>query len=149
MVRFAFGGQLNLHTTRNIRLIHYPFSEIALFTAGSAPSGQDHPMIKARTTLATVSVVATLALSAAGAAHAASEPDRCFAGWSDAVPVVTREALTPARDLHAQARLHNIGDVVRIKLCSEDGRFVYQLLVHKPLGRVVRMTVDAHHPFTP
>ena len=108
-------------------------------------------MITPRTTRSAVPVIAVLAMLAAGggAADAASEPDQCFAGWSEAVPVVTREALTSARDLHIRARQHNIGDVVRIKLCSEAGRYVYQLLVRQPLGQVVRMTVDAHQPFPP
>jgi len=82
-------------------------------------------------------------------ASATIQPDYCFPGWSEAVPVVRREALTSVRDLHAQARMHNIGDVVRITLCSDQGRFTYHLLVREPLGRVVPMTVDAHHPFAP
>ena len=73
----------------------------------------------------------------------------CFNGWSDAVPVVEREALTPVRELHTQARQRNIGEIVRITLCSDNGRFVYHLLVRQPPGRVVQMIVDARHPFSP
>ena len=118
---------------------------------GSALPSQHLQMAYARPNVCSVRVIAALAFLAAsaGAAGAASGPDQCFAGWSDAVPVVTREALTPVRDVHTQAREHHIGDVVRIKLCSEAGRYVYQLLVREPLGHVVRMTVDAHHPFPP
>ena len=119
--------------------------------AGSALPSQNPLMAYTRANICSVRVIAVLAFLAAsaGAAGAASGPDQCFAGWSDAVPVVTREALTPVRDVHTQAREHHIGDVVRIKLCSEAGRYVYQLLVREPLGHVVRMTVDAHHPFPP
>ena len=76
-------------------------------------------------------------------------PDQCFSGWSDAVPIVQREALTPVRELHIQVRQRNLGELVRITLCSDQGRYVYRLLVREPIGRFVPMTVDARHPFGP
>jgi hypothetical protein len=82
-------------------------------------------------------------------ANASTPPDSCFAAWSDAAPVVHREALTAVRDLHTQARQRNLGDVVRVTLCTEEGRFVYRLIVREPQGRVVPMTVDARQPFAP
>jgi hypothetical protein len=75
--------------------------------------------------------------------------DSCFAAWSDAAPVVHREALTAVRELHVQARQRKLGDVVRVTLCTEQGRFVYRLIVREPQGRVVPMTVDARQPFSP
>ncbi len=88
-------------------------------------------------------------LVATTSARASAPPDSCFAAWSDAAPVVQREALTAVRDLHAQARQRNLGDVVRVTLCTQDGRFVYRLIVREPKGRVVPLTVDARHPFAP
>lgn len=82
-------------------------------------------------------------------AQASAPRESCFAAWSDAAPVVHREALTAVRDIHAQARQRNLGDVVRVTLCTEDGRFVYRLIVREPQGRVVPMTVDARRPFAP
>ena len=93
-------------------------------------------------------LTAAAALSAAPAL-AAVPADHCFADWSDAVPVVQREALTAVRDLHVQARQRNVGDVVRVTLCAQQGRFVYRLLVREPKGSVVPLTVDARRPFEP
>ena len=98
--------------------------------------------------------ICALALGAAatavgGSVVRAQPADSCFSAWSEALPTVAREALTSVRDLHAQARRRNIGDVVRVMLCSEQGRFVYHLLVREGVGRVVALTVDAHHPFDP
>ena len=98
--------------------------------------------------LGAISLIAAVLLCAAPAI-AAVPGDHCYAGWSEAVPVVQREALTAVRDLHAQARQRKVGDVVRITLCAERGRFVYRLLVREPLGRVVPLTVDARRPFEP
>jgi uncharacterized membrane protein YkoI len=83
------------------------------------------------------------------AAKASTPANACYAAWSDAAPVVHREALTAVRDLHTQARQRNLGDVVRVTLCTEEGRFVYRLIVREPQGRVVPMTVDARQPFAP
>lgn len=73
--------------------------------------------------------------------------EACFSDWSTAVPVVQREALTPVRDLHFQAHERNIGDVVRVTLCTDGGRYVYRLLLREPTGHVASMMVDARHPF--
>ena len=87
---------------------------------------------------------------ACGVSTVRSQPsDTCFTGWSEALPVVEREALASVRDLHVLARRHNVGDVVRVTLCSDQGRFVYHLLVRESVGRVVALTVDARHPFDP
>jgi hypothetical protein len=71
----------------------------------------------------------------------------CFADWSDAVPVVQREALTAVRDIHSLARQRRLGDVVRVTLCSDEGRYVYRLLLREPKGAIVSMMVDARRPF--
>lgn len=68
----------------------------------------------------------------------------CIADWSDAAPVVAREGLIPVRSLHEAARRANIGDVVRVVLCSSRGRFHYRLMVREPAGPVVTRFVVAH-----
>ncbi len=96
-----------------------------------------------------IAVALVAALAAPFGVQASTPPNGCFAAWSDAAPVVHREALTAVRDLHIQARQRNLGDVVRVTLCTEEGRFVYRLIVREPHGRVVPMTVDARQPFAP
>ena len=71
----------------------------------------------------------------------------CYTDWSSALPVVLREVLTPVRDLHARAREKNVGDVVRVTLCTEHGRYVYRLLVRGPTGQIAAQIVDARDPF--
>ena len=90
-----------------------------------------------------------LALStSASADEGASAPAAgCYPDWSTAIPVVQSEVLTPARDLHAQIRARQLGDLVRITLCEEAGRHVYRLLVMDPSGHISPMIVDARHPF--
>lgn len=73
----------------------------------------------------------------------------CYADWSDAAPIVMREQLVTARDMHAEARLRYNGDLVRITLCEEDSHFTYRLLVRDPQGRISGVTVDARKPFIP
>ena len=117
--------------------------------AGSAPAAQSAAMTAAATRcrlIATTALAATLGASTAGATAA---PATCFPAWSEALPIVQREALTSASALHTLARQRNLGDLVRITLCTGDGRFVYHLLVREPRGRVVSLIVDARHPFSP
>ncbi len=90
---------------------------------------------------------AVAALAGAGAAAAAAPSLECFTSWSEAGPVVEREALVKARDVHAQAKQRRLGDLVKITLCRENGRYTYQLVLHdKPKG-VIHMSVDARRPF--
>ncbi len=92
--------------------------------------------------------LSTLCVSA-NRAQAAATPAVCFEAWTDAAPVVQREALAAVRDIHAGMRQRNAGDVVRVQLCTEDNRYVYRLIVREPKGRIVPLTVDARHPFSP
>ena len=78
--------------------------------------------------------------------HAATQ-EMCFADWSTALPIVQREILTPVRDLHIQVRRRNIGDLVRITLCTEGDRYIYRLLLREPTGNVAAIIVDARKPF--
>jgi hypothetical protein len=88
--------------------------------------------------------VAALAPSVLAAGPVA---DRCYADWSDAAPVVRREALVPTMDLLQQARARKMGDLVRITLCEQQGRFVYRLVVLQAKGQFTNLTVDARRPF--
>ena len=88
-------------------------------------------------------IAGLVALSAAQAAA----PEQCYADWSAAVPIVQAELLTSVRDLHVQARAHRLGDLVRVTLCVEQGRYVYRLLVRDPSGHIAAVIVDARKPF--
>ena len=106
-------------------------------------------MIKHTHIIRSLAAALLAALVSPVGAQASAPSESCYSAWSDAAPVVHREALTAVRDLHAQARQRNLGDVVRVTLCTEQGRFVYRLIVREPQGRVVPMTVDARRPFAP
>lgn len=89
--------------------------------------------------------------------HAASAPpahasmpateSQCWANWSAAAPVVHHEALRPAAEVRALAQSQGQGQLLNITLCSEQGRFVYRLLILKSAGTVETLTVDARKPF--
>jgi len=69
---------------------------------------------------------------------------RCYAEWSEAAPIVAREKLRSARDVHDMAREELGGEVVRIVLCdrAEEG-FVYRLVLRRLDGRIGTLTVTA------
>ena len=75
--------------------------------------------------------------------------DRCYPDWSDAAPIVRRQALVAVKDVLALARQRQIGDLVKVTLCEEAERFVYRLVVREASGRIVAMTIDAKTPFAP
>ncbi len=68
---------------------------------------------------------------------------QCFADWSDAAPVVTREGLRTARDVLGQARDQLGAEVVRITLCQSQGAFIYRLVLRSADGRLRNTTVSA------
>ncbi len=89
-------------------------------------------------------VFAILALSPAPAAVGQSV--RCYEDWSDAAPIVLREHLVPARDLHSWARKKLKSKVIRVTLCQDGERYIYRLLVRGPKGRIRNRTVEARGP---
>jgi len=121
------------------------------FSAGSVPAPYRRIMSH-RTTISRVLTVLVAALTSPAAAGAGIDPADCFAEWSDAAIVVREKALTPVRDLHTEARRRNLGDIVRVTLCTDRSKsrqpYVYRLLVREPDGRVVTLVVDAIAPFT-
>lgn len=77
----------------------------------------------------------------------AAPPERCYPDWSQAAEIVRAESLVTAKDVHERARTGQIGDVVRMTLCEDNGRYVYRLVVREAKGQVVKLTVDARRPF--
>ena len=90
-----------------------------------------------------------IALAAASAPIRAAPPNvvTCYVDWSDAAPVVEREQLTTARNVHDLARQHVAGELVRITLCHDANVYTYRLVVRDGQGRVLNVTVDARRPF--
>lgn len=89
-----------------------------------------------------------VAATLAQAAHArASEADKCYPSWTEAAPIVKREQLVSAKDVHEQARKRQIGEPIRITLCEEKGQFVYRLVLQDASGKVKNLTVNARRPF--
>lgn len=100
--------------------------------------------LQSTSALVAVIVLATLALSPAPAAIGQSV--RCFDDWSDAAPIVLREKLVPARDIHAWARKRLKGKIIRVTLCQDGDRYMYRLLVREPKGRIRNRMVEARAP---
>jgi predicted small secreted protein len=98
-----------------------------------------------------VALAPVLAAPALATTRGAPQPvaivDQCYTSWSDAAPVVQREALTPVKDVNLMLRQKGMGDLVRATLCEEHGRFVYRIMVRQTGGAVVSMVLDARRPF--
>lgn len=90
--------------------------------------------------------IIALLLCPAGLSAAVAEQDRCY-DWTEAAPIVRREKLASAKDVHQQAREKLEGELIRITLCEEKGQFVYKLVVQQGSGRFRYFTVDARAPF--
>ena len=93
-----------------------------------------------------IALVLALVLGLAGP-QVRGEDDRCYAWGGDADPIVRNERLPTARDVREQAKGHVKGDLLKITLCREHGRYVYHLVVLEGGGRITNLTVDAQRPF--
>lgn len=82
-----------------------------------------------------------LALAAAVPTVVTATDGHCWSDWSDAAPVVQREALKPAKEIADGFRARG-KEVVRMTLCEERGRYIYRMVVVNG-GRVETLTVDA------
>ncbi len=81
-----------------------------------------------------------------GMGPARAQQATCYE-WSEAAPIVAREKLVSAAEIHVKARAARMGELIRITLCEEGGRYVYRLVLQQPGGKVQNLTVDARRPF--
>ena len=78
-------------------------------------------------------LVVTVALAAGPAM--AEGPSKCFTSWSEAAPIVKREALAAVEQVSALARTSLTGaKIMKTTLCEEHGRYVYHLVVREQRG---------------
>ncbi|MEZ5853942.1 MAG: hypothetical protein R3D67_04055 [Hyphomicrobiaceae bacterium] len=77
------------------------------------------------------------------AAQTGRADTQCFADWSDAAPIVSREGLRTARDVLGDTRDHLGAEVVRITLCQNQSGFIYRLVLRSSDGRLHNSTVSA------
>jgi uncharacterized membrane protein YkoI len=95
----------------------------------------------------TIGLAIALAMATPSSTSASGQTDRCYADWSDAAAVVRREALALSSEVQLKSRALAIGEVVRMTLCEERGRYIYRLVVRRTDGVIDTLTVDARRPF--
>ena len=71
-----------------------------------------------------------------------SVPPVCLSADETHGAVNAQEAVPPA-EAHRQARAAAPGDILRLRLCREEGVLLYQVTVLKRDGRVARVTIEA------
>jgi hypothetical protein len=103
-------------------------------------------IIGLRSTMALGAFVLAALLGLPSAPAAIGQSVRCFDDWSDAAPIVQREKLLPAREIHTWARKRLKGNVVRVTLCQDGERYIYRVLLREPKGRMRNRTVEARGP---
>ena len=94
--------------------------------------------------ISTIAALAALAAVLVSAAQA--QAPKCYE-WSDAAPIVKREGLASAKTVNELTQSVAGGELVRITLCEEAGRYYYRLVVKSPSGGLTNQTVDALKPF--
>jgi uncharacterized membrane protein YkoI len=82
-----------------------------------------------------------------GAASALAEEPECFSDWSEAASIVRHQKLASSKHVRELAKKKAPGDLVRMTLCREQGKYTYRLLIVEAGGRVRNVTVDAEKPF--
>ena len=70
----------------------------------------------------------------------------CYEDWSAAALHIERVALVPVKEIRKLADEKLKGELIKIKLCSEAERYVYQLVMVVPNGKVQKFAVDAKEP---
>ena len=88
-----------------------------------------------------------LALAPLSAPQAVSKEQVCFEDWTQAGSVVRDQSLTPPKDVRDLAKGKVAGELVKMMLCEEDGRYVYKLVLFERSGRLHSVIVDARQPF--
>lgn len=84
----------------------------------------------------------------AGTAAPIRADDACIEDWSKAAPIVRAEGLATVETVTKLAAARVAGDVVKVTLCRDGDRYVYQLVVRAGSGRHSSLTVDAIEPFS-
>lgn len=67
--------------------------------------------------------------------------DACM-GWVHARPIISKEGLVPLRDVRQTVKRKYGGKLIRAKLCERKGRYVYDITVLGPRGKVKSVTVN-------
>ena len=88
-----------------------------------------------------------LVVAGAGSALAAKQPVKCLDDWVKASAIVKNNKMINVDQLGRLARKHIKGRILKTKLCSRGGRYVYRLDVIGQDGRMRRMEVDSIRPF--
>jgi len=70
----------------------------------------------------------------------------CYDDWAIAGTHIELRSLVPVKDIRKLAGEKLEGDLIKIKLCSDADRFVYQLVMFAPDGKVQKLAVDAKEP---
>jgi hypothetical protein len=92
--------------------------------------------------------VLTVAAAAAAGPAMADGPSKCFTSWSEAAPIVKREALAAVEQVSALARPSLSGaEIIKTTLCEQQGRYVYHLVIREAAGQIKLVAVDARSPF--
>lgn len=72
--------------------------------------------------------------------------EQCYANWSEAAPVVAKESLVSARDIHKLVGQKIAGKVVRITLCRTAKGYEYRLVVFGAGRKAQKIVLDARRP---
>jgi uncharacterized membrane protein YkoI len=89
-------------------------------------------------------LLAALLLTLGLTGQAAAE---CYDDWSEAAPIVRKQGLLTVDKLTPMAKTKLGGDVVKVTLCEDGGRFVFRVVVREASGSLKTVTVDARNPF--
>jgi len=92
-------------------------------------------------------VLLALALALLGSGRVAYGSERvCYDDWAIAGTHIELRSLVPVKDIRKLAGEKLEGELIKIKLCSEADRFLYQLVMFAPGGKVQKLAVDAKEP---
>ena len=92
-------------------------------------------------------IILALMLAVLGSGRVAYGAERvCYDDWAIAGTHIELRSLTPVKDIRKLAGEKLEGELIKIKLCQEADKFVYQLVVFAPDGKVRKLSVDAKVP---
>ena len=70
----------------------------------------------------------------------------CYADWAAASQIVKTENLLTVEQLPSVAADQIQGQIVKTKLCRENGGYVYRLVVRDPKGQMKSVAIGARGP---